>query len=590
MTQRYYTNERNAQIVISLLKQYGIKKVIASPGATNVTFVGSVQQDPFFEVYSSVDERSAAYMACGLAAQSGEAVVLSCTGATASRNYLPGLTEAFYRKLKVVAITSTQPLERIGHLIPQVIDRSTPPGDVVKYSTYLPTLNGNEGDEWHCILEVNKALIELTRSGGGPVHINLATEYSQDFSVVTLPKYRKINYYTPFDVLPDITAARIGIFVGSHATFSPELSQVIDQFCLAYNAVVFHDHTSGYHGNYGVNMSIIGAQDQVNLGHKYAPDLTIHIGEVSGDYEGSCNIGNEVWRISLDGEVRDTFRKLTKVFEMPESSFFSYYAKKQPNTSNLEYFKSCSEGVEELSLALKNITDLIPLSNIWIASQLSDRLPSGSILHLGILNSLRSWNFFQPSSDVYSFSNVGGFGIDGILSTLLGASLANQESIFFSILGDLAFFYDLNALGNRHMGNNVRILLVNNGVGTEFKNYNHPAARFQESADKFMAAKGHYGNKSPRLVKDYASALGFEYLAATTKDEFTANIPIFTDPSQRKQPIIFEVFTSDQDENVALRMTRNLVIDPQKPVKNMIKKVLPNSIVNVGKKIYSLIK
>nr|WP_311479280.1 hypothetical protein [uncultured Porphyromonas sp.] len=56
MTQRYYTNERNAQIVISLLKQYGIKKVIASPGTTNMAFVGSVQQDPFFEVYSSVDE------------------------------------------------------------------------------------------------------------------------------------------------------------------------------------------------------------------------------------------------------------------------------------------------------------------------------------------------------------------------------------------------------------------------------------------------------------------------------------------------------------------------------------------------------
>ena len=95
----YYTNEKNAQIVISLLKQHGIKKVVVSPGATNVTFVGSVQQDPFFEIYSSVDERSAAYIACGLSAESGVPVVLSCTGATASRNYLPGLTEAFYRKL-----------------------------------------------------------------------------------------------------------------------------------------------------------------------------------------------------------------------------------------------------------------------------------------------------------------------------------------------------------------------------------------------------------------------------------------------------------------------------------------------------------
>ena len=69
--EKYYTSERNAQIVIALLKANNIRKIIASPGATNITFVASIQQDPYFEIYSSVDERSAAYMACGLAAESG---------------------------------------------------------------------------------------------------------------------------------------------------------------------------------------------------------------------------------------------------------------------------------------------------------------------------------------------------------------------------------------------------------------------------------------------------------------------------------------------------------------------------------------
>ena len=106
---KYYTDERTAQVVLALLKEHGIRKVIASPGTTNMALVGSMQSDPYFEMYSSVDERSAAYMACGLAAESGEPVVISCTGATASRNYLPGLTEAYYRKLPVFAITSMQP-------------------------------------------------------------------------------------------------------------------------------------------------------------------------------------------------------------------------------------------------------------------------------------------------------------------------------------------------------------------------------------------------------------------------------------------------------------------------------------------------
>ena len=121
MAKKYYTNEKNAQIVLSLLKAHGIKRVIASPGTTNMALVGSMQQDPYFEMYSAVDERSAAYMACGLAAETSEPVVISCTGATASRNYLPGLTEAFYRKLPILSITSTQPISRVGHHMAQII-------------------------------------------------------------------------------------------------------------------------------------------------------------------------------------------------------------------------------------------------------------------------------------------------------------------------------------------------------------------------------------------------------------------------------------------------------------------------------------
>ena len=89
----HYTDEVNTQIVISLLKEHKIKKVIASPGTTNIRLVASMQQDDFFEMYSAADERSAAYIACGMAEESGEPVVLTCTGATASRNYIPGLTE-----------------------------------------------------------------------------------------------------------------------------------------------------------------------------------------------------------------------------------------------------------------------------------------------------------------------------------------------------------------------------------------------------------------------------------------------------------------------------------------------------------------
>jgi len=139
----HYTDEKQAQIVIALLKAHGIRRVVASPGTTNMAFVGSVQSDPFFEMFSAVDERSGAYMAGGLAAETGEPVVLSCTGATASRNYMPGLTEAYYRKLPVLALTSMQGRGRPGHHVAQVIDRSSMPADVVKLSVDLPLVSNS---------------------------------------------------------------------------------------------------------------------------------------------------------------------------------------------------------------------------------------------------------------------------------------------------------------------------------------------------------------------------------------------------------------------------------------------------------------
>ena len=129
----------------------------------------------------------------------------------------------------------------------------------------------------------------------------------------------------------------------------------------------------------------------------------------------------------------------------------------------------------------------------------------------------------MPES-VSSTSNTGGFGIDGILSTLVGASLADKEKLFFAILGDLAFFYDMNVAGNRHVGNNIRILFINNGKGTEFRNYNHLGALFGEEADNYIAAAGHFGNKSHDLVRHYAEDLGFEYLTADNKEEYLNNI------------------------------------------------------------------
>ena len=229
----HYTSERNVQIVLALLKANNIKKVVASPGATNESIVASMQYDPYFEMYSCVDERSAAYMACGLAAESGEIVVLSCTGATSSRNYLPGLTEAYYRKLPILAITSSMPTAHIGHLFAQCTNRSTPPVDTVKTSYCIESVKDAD-DEWDRMIKVNKAISDLKRNGGGPVHLNLITRGCSDYSVIELPHVNKITYYQANDEFPSLDNKKVLVFMGEQKYLSEEESKVIDKVSMIY--------------------------------------------------------------------------------------------------------------------------------------------------------------------------------------------------------------------------------------------------------------------------------------------------------------------------------------------------------------------
>lgn len=572
-----YTSERNHQILIELLKKNGIKKIVTSPGGTNVTFVASVQKDPFFDLFSSVDERSAAYIACGMAEESGEPVVLSCTGATAARNYFSGLTEAFYRKLPVLAVTSTMPTERIGHSFPQATDRSVLSKDIAKCSVLLPIIKDAE-DEWACTVRCNHAISELTHNGNGPVHINLETTGAA-FDATEIKPVKSISRIAEHDSFPELKAEKVAIFVGAHSAWSKELVKCVDEFCVKYNAVVIVDHTSNYSGQYGVLGSIITSQlmykaECVNI------DLLIHIGNISGAY---LNLNpKRVWRVNEDGKIVDYFKKLECVFEMKEINFFKMYnslAVSEKNTSFFDEWKS------EYDSLIKKIPD-IPYSNIWVASQFSKELPARSVLHLGILNSLRSWNFFQIDATIRAYSNTGGFGIDGCVSSLLGAALASPQKMFYGIVGDLAFFYDMNVLGNRYFPPNIRLIVINNGRGQEFKNLSSAASRFGAETDPYIAAAGHFGNCSRTLIKDYVCDLGLEYLTADSKESFNQVKDKFLAYSaENNKAIVFEIFTNTQDETTALNTMQNLEQSTKENVKQFAKQILGDKGVKAFKDI-----
>jgi 2-succinyl-5-enolpyruvyl-6-hydroxy-3-cyclohexene-1-carboxylate synthase len=588
----YYTDEPHAQIVLALFKAHGIKKIVVSPGATNIPIAASVQFDRYFEVYSCVDERSAAYMACGLAEESNETVVLSCTGATASRNYMPGLTEAFYRKLPIIALTSFNGNKFIGNLMPQNLDRTVIPKDVAKISVQLPVVK-DKSDFDLCSLLVNKAILEAVRNGGGPVHINLTTTYKGTFQTKELPKVKVIHRLDYFDKLPNFNGKKIAIFVGAHKKFTKSETSAIECFCKRRDAVVLCDHSSGYKGKYRIQSALVCSNFR-KLNSDWSlirPEVVIHLGEVSGDYPSSRVLeeANEVWRVSEDGEIRDRGGNLHLVYQGTELSFFEKLGlgNEENNLWRLWY---------EMDAKLRKKIPELPFSNVWIASQLSRKLPDGSYLHLAILNSLRSWNLFNISPSIFCSANVGGFGIDGCLSTLIGSSLVKSDKLYFGVIGDLAFFYDINVIANRHIDKNIRILLINNGCGAEFNVSTHVGSKFGERSNEFIAAAGHFasgeGNTSKikpsversklSIAKSWADSLGFRYMSSISKDGFDILLDEFVDKSS-DVPIIFECFTDSEKESDALENMS--LIDPSAKEKliEKAKVILPSKITNAAK-------
>lgn len=547
----FYSLEQNVLNLVALLKAHNIRKVVASPGTTDVNFIVSLQNDSFFEIYSCIDERSAAFMACGMAAESGEPVVITCTEATASRNYYPAITEAFHRKLPILAVTGLHDYANIGNLVPQVIDRSESPADTFKLKVDLPAIK-DEKDVKQSVFLINKALLELNRRGGGPVHINLPSLLKMVFTQKDLPSVNVINRYTLSDSLPaQIREGKVAIFCGTHAKWDETLVCAVESFCKSNDAIVLGSVGCGYYGKYLVQTTLAGLskyQEEIFDGI----ETLIHIGQEAADYKIEARLPSlkEVWRVDSDGELRDYFGKLSKVFEMDDRTFFERYAKKTTATDSR--LKKCAEAIQNV----ENRNLDYPFSNVYAASKVVPCLPINSVLHLGLSNTLRAWMMFRVPEGVESYCNLGTRGIDGCVSTLIGASQVRKDKIYFGVFGDLTFLYDMNVIANRHIGSNVRIMLINNNGGCLFRTWGHKILG-EDFLNQYIAASGHMSAKSRNVVQHYCEDMGFEYLTASDKEGFEMNYRRFVSPEMTDKPIFFELFTEPEKEMSAFSLSES---------------------------------
>lgn len=562
-----YTIQENVRIVISLLKAYNIRYIVVSPGGTNIPVSQAVQEDPFFKCYSVSDERSAMYFAIGLHLQTGEVIATSCTSAQATRNYVPGLTEAFYKHSPILAITTAK-LERFQYQdYMQAPDQCSLPKDSVKKTFDLPPVT-DENTRRQCYHNAKEAILEVTHGNPGPIQLNLRIVDAQQgkFENVNLPIIKPLNRYMAWDEWPieETLNKKILIVIGEHRPFTERQQVALDTFCDSHNTVVYVNHLSNYSGKYSIQANLL-----VSCGGfaKLKPDLLITIGGQTGDYSiyGVLNgLESAVhWRVSEDGAFIDTYGRLTKIFECPDYYFFEKMANNTP----------CMHSYFEEWVALNDTMNYdveLPLSNLYVAQQMYKFIPKNSIMNFAILNSLRCWSYFPLDVSIHGYSNVAAFGIDGCNSMLIGESM-NTDELCFIITGDLAFFYDMNALGIRHIKNNVRILLINNRGGAEFKIMTKKW-KVKVEVDDFISANGHNGS-----AKGWAEECRFKYLTASSKKAISAVMDTFL--SQSEKPILLEVFTHGDDEEIAIDklISANLISTPRSTLNRAITSLVGES-------------
>ena len=546
-----YTDKKNILQLAALLEAYGITKVVLCPGSRNVPIAHTLSNHPAFTCYAMTDERSAGYFALGLALNSGKPVAVCCTSGTALLNLHPAVAEAFYQKVPLIVISADRPAAWIGQMDGQTLPQPDVFRTLVKKSVNLPEIHTDE-DEWFCNRLINEALLETNHHGKGPVHINVpVSEPLFGFTTAALPGVRVITRYQGLniydrdynDLIDRMNKYRKRMIVVGQMN-------LIYLFEKRYTKLLYK-HFAWLTEHIG-NQTVPGIpvknfdtalyampEEQMN---RMAPDLLITYGGhiVSKRLKKFLrqHPPKEHWHVSPDGEVTDLYCSLTTVIEMDPFEFLEKIAGLLENHTP-EYpriWEDYCKAVPEPEFAY---------SEMAAVGALIKSLREKSVLHLANSSVVRYAQLYAISPTIEVCCNRGTSGIEGSLSTAVGYA-ATSDKLNFAAIGDLSFFYDMNALWNVNVGSNLRILLLNNGGGEIF--HTLPGLEMSEASHKFITAV------HKTSAKGWAEERGFLYLRAENDGQLAETMQTFTCPETVERPILLEVFT-DKDEDI--RMLKN---------------------------------
>ncbi|MGM9868961.1 MAG: 2-succinyl-5-enolpyruvyl-6-hydroxy-3-cyclohexene-1-carboxylic-acid synthase [Sodaliphilus sp.] len=537
-----YSNKENINILTSLLVSHGIRDAVVCPGSRNAAIIHNLEECPQICCHPVTDERSAAFVALGMAQATGRPVVVCVTSGTALLNTAPAVAEATYQRHGIIVISADRPAAWIGQGAGQTMPQPGALGTFVGKCINIPEPHTAE-DRWHINRLVNEALIEANKCHRPSVHINVPlSEPLFKYTIKKLPQERKITFYEKefVDVKPfcdQLMEARRPMVVVGQLDLQTSEEIILTLNKLSQRAVFLHE-ALGYRSPFDQVDLILKAIEHHD--EKYVPDFVLHIGGeiVSKRLKNFIKMAKTCWRVSDTGEIVDTYQNLSGVIHCDIKDFCSFveHSLVMQDTPPEHITQFHHLWMNAFMAAGSFVRHYTPEYSQAAAVKTFERyIHYGFNIHVHYANSsaIRLANLF---AEHYVWCNRGINGIEGSVSTAVGYALAmDQRDRVVLVTGDLSFFYDSNALWNTQLPPNLSILLLNNGEGGIFRQVKgfpyHPLA-----VGKHQATAEHICRQN-----------GVKYVAVHNMDELEASIPclthsdtitvveVFTDPEIDKQ-------------------------------------------------------
>ena len=463
--------------------QLGVRHAVFSPGSRSTTMAMLFKEHEGFETYMNIDERSASFMALGIAKAHKEPTVLVCTSGSAVSHYLPAVLEAQYSGVPLIVLSADRPHTLLHVGAPQTVDQHKIFGTAVNYFEELAV--PQEAHYYTYPRQVaRKAYMKAMDTKKGPVHINvplfepLVPELSRNhfeagrssFKVVK-PNYSDIFACGEGNNLLE-RYERILILAGPQIDIDE--AEMIRSFGESLQAPILADPLSNIRGC-GTSKVVISTYDALLAGqafwHELKPDCVIQFGQIVVSKRVQQMVASwdnvEYIEVNATMDSMNPTGKTTMHIQASIDVFTNLYGVKNDSPAYLGKWQHLeTAGKQKLGTAIEEPSCFEGRTIRELQQHISD---NAQVLIANSM-SIRDFDYFWFSgeSKAVLYGNRGVNGIDGTISTALGLAANGRPT--YLVTGDLSLFHDLNGLAVAKTHNlNLTIILHNNDGGGIFE-------------------------------------------------------------------------------------------------------------------------